>query len=63
VFSSRGPSNSQSEVSTASENDAASYEGTGGFVKGLVSVLTDIVNAVMSRGVQVSERTTLSTMS
>ena len=36
-----------------SSTEMATYEGTGSLVKGLVSALTDVVNAVMSRGAQV----------
>jgi hypothetical protein len=39
--------------SASLEEITSSYEGTGGFVKGLVSGLTDLVNLVMARTSQV----------
>ena len=56
MSSNTDPSNKPSHANSFPDELNASYEGTGGFVKGVVSVLTEIVNAVMARGTQVCER-------
>jgi hypothetical protein len=48
-----GKLKSEEKLSPSLDDISATYEGTGGFVKGLVSVLTDMVNLVMARSAQV----------
>ena len=50
-----GKMKSEEKLSSALDDVSATYEGTGGFVKGLVSVLTELVNMVMARSAQVCE--------
>ncbi len=48
-----GKLKSEEKLPSSLDNISATYEETGGFVKGLVSVLTELVNMVMARSAQV----------
>jgi hypothetical protein len=48
-----GKLKSEAKLTSSLDEISTTYEGTGGFVKGLVSVLTDLVNMVMARSEKV----------